>query len=175
MSTPGTTAIDWIAEGTTLYPGAYFTYTPFYRWLDNSEEAINYGIQRVRLVGVNTPEIGEEGYEEAKEFVNKTCLGEAVKRNVDDMEQYDSHYRILAVVYVNDTNLTEKLVNEGYAEVMYIPPSEFDSREWEADYTHSQSSKLSPRPTQTPGFELLFAIIGVLTAMCLILRRGHVY
>ena len=39
-STHGTTVIDGIAEGTTLYPGAYCTYTPFYRWLDNSDEAI---------------------------------------------------------------------------------------------------------------------------------------
>jgi hypothetical protein len=39
-STHGTTAIDWIAEGTTLYPGAYCTYTPPYGWLDNSDEAI---------------------------------------------------------------------------------------------------------------------------------------
>jgi hypothetical protein len=29
-STHGTTAIDWIAEGTILYPGAYCTYTPHY-------------------------------------------------------------------------------------------------------------------------------------------------
>ena len=88
-----------------------------------------YGIKRVRLVGVNTPEIGEDGYEEAKEFVNKTCWGEAIKLDVDDKKQYDPHYRILAVVYVNGTNLNEKLVKEGYAEVMYIPPSEFDSLE----------------------------------------------
>ena len=227
-STHGTTAIEWMPEGTILYPGAYFTYTPFYRWLDNSEEAIIlrnakgeevdrtpivsdnendnrywirnnsewtfgvmelekgelwsgyvknvvdgdtvdvsfniYGIQRVRLVGIDAPEIGEEGYEEAKEFVNTTCWGEEVKLDVDDMKQYDSYYRILAVVYVNDTNQNEKLVREGYAEVMYIPPSEFDSREWEGDYTHS--------PTQTPGFELLFAMIGVVVAMYLIkLRR----
>jgi hypothetical protein len=39
-STHGTPAIEWIPEGTTLYPGAYYTYTPFYQWLDNSEEAI---------------------------------------------------------------------------------------------------------------------------------------
>jgi hypothetical protein len=155
-STHGTIAIDWIAEGTILYPGAYCTYTPHYGWLDNSDEAIIYGIRRVRLVGIDTPEIGEEGYEEAKEFVNKTCWGEKVKLDVDDMEQYDPHYRILAVVYVNDTNLNEKMVREGYAEVMYIPPSEFDCREWEADYT--------PSPTQTPSFELLFAMIGVLAA-----------
>jgi micrococcal nuclease len=227
-STHGTTATDWIAEGTTLYPGAYCTYTPPYGWLDNSEEAIIlrnvkseevdrtpivsdnendnrywmrnnskwifgvtelekgelwsgyvknvvdgdtvdvsfniYGIQRVRLVGINTPEIDEEGYEEAKEFLNETCMWEEVKLDVDDEKQYDPYYRILAVVYVNDTNLNERLVREGYAEVMYIPPSEFDSREWEADST--------PSPTQTPGFELLFAIIGVVAVVCLIRRRG---
>ena len=39
-STHGSTAIDWIAEGTTLYPSAYYICTPFYRWLDNGDEAI---------------------------------------------------------------------------------------------------------------------------------------
>ena len=48
-----------------------------------------------------------------------------------DKRQYDTPYRILAVVYVNETNVNEKMVREGYAEVMYIPPSELDSREWE--------------------------------------------
>jgi hypothetical protein len=153
-STHGTTAIDWIAEGTTLYPGAYCTYTPHYGWLNNSKEAIIlrnvvgeevdrtpvlsdnendnrywmrnnsewafgvtelekgelwsgyvknvvdgdtvdvhfniYGIQRVRLVGINAPEIGEDGYEEAKKFVNETCMRGEVKLDVDDMEQYDT-------------------------------------------------------------------------------------
>ena len=127
-----------------------------------------YGIQRVRLVGVNTPEIGEKGYEEAKEFVNKTCLWEEVKLDVDDKEQYDPYYRILAVVYANETNLNEKLVREGYAEIMYIPPSEFNPYEWKTDYTPS------PISTSTPiqGFEFLFAIIGILAAICLIKRRG---
>ena len=40
-STHGTTVIEWIAEGTTHYPGAYYIGIPFYRWLNNSEEAIN--------------------------------------------------------------------------------------------------------------------------------------
>ena len=93
-----------------------------------------YGIQRIRLVGVDTPEWYEEGYEEAKEFVNKTCLGKEVKLDVDDREQHDRYYRILAVVYVNNTNLNEKLLREGYAEIMYILPSEFNPYEWKADY-----------------------------------------
>ena len=59
-------------------------------------------------------------------------LCEEVKLDVDDEKQYDSYYRLLAVVYVNETNLNEELAREGYAEVIYIPPSEFDSREWKA-------------------------------------------
>ena len=223
---------ETIPEGTTLYPFAYYVYTPPYQWLDNSDEAITlrdtkgevvdrtpvvsdsegdnrywmrnnsewlfgvkelekdkigsgvvkhvvdgdtidvsfdvYGIQRIRLVGVNTPEIGEERYEEAKEFVNQTCLGEAVKLDVDDRKQYDPYYRILAVVYVNGTNLNEKLLIEGYAEIMYISPSEFNPYEWKADDTPSPS----PSTTPIPGFEFLFAIIGMLAATCLIKRRG---
>jgi len=89
------------------------------------------GIQRVRLVGIDAPDINEDGYEEAKEFLNVTCMWEEVKRDVDDEKQYDPYYRILAVVYVNGTNVNEKMVRAGYAEVMYIPPSEFDCREWE--------------------------------------------
>ena len=129
-----------------------------------------YGIQRIRLVGVNTPEIGEEGREEAKEFVNKTCLGEGVKLDVDDKEQYDPYYRILAVVYVNETNLNEKLVREGYAEIMYIPPSEFNPYGWKAE--HISTPTQSPSPTPIPGFEFLFAIIGIVAAIYLIKRRG---
>ena len=51
-------------------------------------------------MGIDAPEIGEEGYEEAKEFLNETCMWEEVKLDVDDKKQYDSYYRILAVVYV---------------------------------------------------------------------------
>ena len=31
---------ETIAEGTTLYPFAYYVYTPPYQWLDNTDEAI---------------------------------------------------------------------------------------------------------------------------------------
>jgi hypothetical protein len=40
-----------------------------------------YGIQRVRLVGINTPEIGEEGYEEAVKAV-EVAKAIPVKRSI---------------------------------------------------------------------------------------------
>jgi micrococcal nuclease len=226
---------ETISEGTTLYPFAYYVYSPPYQWLDNTDEAITLsdskgevvdrtpvvsdsegdnrywmrndsewifgvkklekgkiwsgyvknvvdgdtidvsfgitGIQRIRLVGVNTPEIGEREYEEAKEFVNKTCLGEVVTLDVDDKKQYDPYFRILAVVYVNDTNLNEKLVREGYAEIMYIPPSEFNPYEWKADCTPTPIPTLSSTSTPMLDFDFLFAIIGILAAIYLIKRR----
>jgi hypothetical protein len=39
-TTNGSTASVWIAEGTTLYPGAYITFSPSYRWIDNNNESI---------------------------------------------------------------------------------------------------------------------------------------
>jgi endonuclease YncB( thermonuclease family) len=83
-------------------------------------------IQRIRLVGVNTPERDEPGYNEAKEFVKEMCLGKEVSFDVDDCKPYDEYHRILAVVYVNGTNLNAELLKGGYAEILYIPPSEFN-------------------------------------------------
>ena len=39
-------------------------------------------------------------YEEAKGFLNETCMWEEVMLDVDDEKQYDSYYRLLAFVYV---------------------------------------------------------------------------
>ncbi len=88
----------------------------------------NFG--RIRFVGVNTPERGEEGYKEAKEFVKSKCLNKEVTIDVDDKKYYDKYDRVLGVVYVDGKNLNEELLKEGYAEVMYIPPSEFYPYNW---------------------------------------------
>lgn len=96
-------------------------------------------IQRIRLVGVDTPERDDPGYEEAKKFVNETCFEKEVEFDVDDCKHYDEYHRILAVVYVNVNdngtwiNLNAELLKKGYAEIMYIPPSEFNPYEWIAD------------------------------------------
>ena len=85
---------------------------------------------RIRLVGVDTPESGELGYEVAKSLVEEKCLGKKVYFDIEDCKQYDEYHRILAVIYVNVNgtwiNLNAELLKEGYAKIMYIPPSEFN-------------------------------------------------
>ena len=83
------------------------------------------GVGRIRLVGVNTPERGQPGYQEAKDFVTRMCLGKTVYLDIDDEKHYDKYGRVLAVVYAGNVNINKELLKRGYAEIMYIPPSEF--------------------------------------------------
>ncbi|SCM57084.1 Thermonuclease {ECO:0000313/EMBL:AAB85000,1} [Methanothermobacter wolfeii] len=88
------------------------------------------GVGRIRFVGVNTPERGQPGYREAKDFVKSRCLGRTVQLDIDDAKRHDRYGRVLAVVYVDGVNLNRELLRRGYAEVMYIPPSEFNPYTW---------------------------------------------
>jgi micrococcal nuclease len=88
------------------------------------------GVGRIRFVGVNTPERGQPGYQEAKDFVSSLCLGKTVGLDIDNAKHYDKYGRVLAVVYSGDTNVNAELLKRGYAEVMYIPPSEFNPYSW---------------------------------------------
>jgi len=99
-------------------------------------------VQRIRLVGVDTPERDKAGYEAAKSFVEEKCLGKEVYFDVDDCKQYDKYNRILAVVYVNVNrngtwiNLNAELLKRRETlktKMMYMPPSEFNPYEWIAD------------------------------------------
>lgn len=84
------------------------------------------GVGRVRFVGVNTPERGQAGYQTAKDYITSICLGKTVGLDIDNAKNKDKYDRTLAVVYANGVNINQELLKKGYAEVMYIPPSEFN-------------------------------------------------
>ena len=92
--------------------------------------------KKIRLVGVNTPERGVEGYITSKNFVQKLCLNKEVGIDIDDSKHNDRYGRTLAVVIVDGKNLNEMLLKEGLAEVMYMPPSEFYPYNWANSDTH---------------------------------------
>lgn len=83
------------------------------------------GIGKIRFVQVNTPERGEDGYKEAKDYVKEKCLGKTVYLDIDDKKHYDKYNRTLAIVYTENQDINRELLNENLAEIMYIPPSEF--------------------------------------------------
>lgn len=108
-------------------------------YLDNGE--------KIRFVGVNTPERGVEGYITSKNFVQKLCLGKEVGIDVDDSKHSDKYGRTLGVVIVDGKNVNEMLLKEGLAEIMYMPPSEFYPYNWANANTHVADSHSSSSST----------------------------
>lgn len=99
--------------------------------------------KKIRMVGVNTPERGVEGYITSKNFVQKLCLNKKVGIDIDDSKHNDRYGRTLAVVIVDGKNVNEMLLKEGLAEIMYMPPSEFYPYDWATGSTHVSSGHSS--------------------------------
>jgi micrococcal nuclease len=85
--------------------------------------------EKVRYIGVNTPETshptkGVEAYgKEAKEVNHKLVADKKVRLEFD-VQRRDRHGRLLAYVYLEDgTFVNAWLVEQGYAQVMTIPPN----------------------------------------------------
>ena len=55
----------------------------------------------VRFLGINTPEIGEIYYSEAKEFLEEIVLNKTIKLEFGK-EKYDLYKRILAYVFLRE-------------------------------------------------------------------------
>jgi micrococcal nuclease len=112
-------------------PGPIIERTAIVSWIIDGDTISLEGGEKVRLVGISTSELGTPSGDEAMELLEDFCPpGTEVGLNVDDLEPKDRHGRTLAVVYVrNDgfwTNMNAELLQNGLAEVMFIPPSEFN-------------------------------------------------
>jgi micrococcal nuclease len=85
-------------------------------------------IEKVRYIGVNTPEIhhpqkGEEpGGREAAQL-NRALLDTRHVRLETDVQTRDRYGRLLAYVWIGDTMVNAELVRRGYAQVMTVPPN----------------------------------------------------
>lgn len=75
--------------------------------------------QRVRLLGINTPEKGQPYYEEATNRLKELIEGKEVslEKDVDDKDQYG---RLLRFIFYNNKNINVEMVKEGYATVYIV-------------------------------------------------------
>ena len=95
---------------------------------DTIHVRIGARVEKVRYIGVNTPEVhhptkGEEpGGREAAEVNRRLVEGQAVRLELDVQER-DRYGRLLAYVWIGDLMINAELVRLGYAQVMPIPPN----------------------------------------------------
>lgn len=86
--------------------------------------------EKVRMIGVNTPE--SVSSDESKNCEQGKIASEYTKSHLTDKQiyleydtdKYDDYGRVLAYVYVNNEMYNEKLLKIGYAETMTIPPND---------------------------------------------------
>jgi micrococcal nuclease len=95
---------------------------------DTIHVRIGARLERVRYIGVNTPEVhhqirGEEpGGREASEVNRQLVEGRRVRLELDVQER-DRYGRLLAYVWVGELMVNAELVGRGYAQVMTVPPN----------------------------------------------------
>lgn len=80
--------------------------------------------EKVRLLLIDTPEIGEqpEPYAlEARDYTKELLDGQTVHLEFDESER-DQYGRLLAYVYVNDQMVNQLLLEKGLARVAVFPP-----------------------------------------------------
>jgi len=85
-------------------------------------------VEKVRYIGVNTPEVhhptkGEEPGGREAACVNRDLVAGRQVRLELDAQTHDRYGRVLAYVWVDGAMINAELVRLGYAQVMTIPPN----------------------------------------------------
>lgn len=78
---------------------------------------------KIRLLGINTPEQGEFYYQESRDSLTKLVDGKQVKLEIGP-EDKDRYGRLLRYVFVDDVFVNLQLLREGYATVYILNPDE---------------------------------------------------
>lgn len=101
----------------------------------------------IRLLGVDTPEIDWENNrsefyaDEARNFSAKNLLGESVVLEYDQ-EKEDHYGRILAYVIKDGENFNQKLLENGYANLMIVEPNDKYEAEFKKAAQKARKSRL---------------------------------
>ena len=99
----------------------------------NVIETQNYGV--IKLALVKTPEQGQDGYQEAKDFTTEMCMNTTTLIDQDGGQQADSSGRKIAVVYCDGWKINEELYYSGLAEIdtQQCGNSKFANEQWAID------------------------------------------
>ncbi len=77
--------------------------------------------EKVRLIGINTPEKGQYFYPESKEVL-KTMVSKKEVTLEKDVSNRDQYGRLLRYVFLDDTFINLEMVKKGFANAYTYPP-----------------------------------------------------
>lgn len=124
---------DIIATCSKVIDGDTIKVKNAYQKISDNESIKLPDIKKIRLVGVNTPEMGMLGADISKMLLEKLCLNKKIRLKIDEKNPIDKYGRTLAIVIIDSKNINQILLNEGLAQIMFIPPSEFNVYSWGED------------------------------------------
>lgn len=99
------------------------------------------GGERVRYLGVDTPEKGEPFFKESTERNREWVEGEVIALKVCEEEPRDAYGRLLGWVYKGPKLVNAELIREGYAYLMILPPCGLEKVE-ELALAHLEAKRL---------------------------------
>lgn len=115
---------------TSCAPFAERGYDGVVKWVPDGDTIELDNGKFIRYIGIDTPELHhpkrsitpEYFAEEAKEYNKKLVLGKRVRLEFD-VDKEDKYKRLLAYVYVGETFVNARLIEEGYAKLYIFPPN----------------------------------------------------
>ena len=77
---------------------------------------------KVRLLGINTPEKGMLNAEKPEEYLKQTILNQKVQIVHQGTDRYG---RILGYIFLNNQNINQKILEQGYAHLYYYDKDKY--------------------------------------------------
>jgi len=78
--------------------------------------------ETIRYLGINTPERGQSGYDEAKNLNQRLVEGKTVQLEFD-VEKTDQYGRTLAFVWADGVLVNRELLQQGWANTLFVSPN----------------------------------------------------
>lgn len=110
------------------------------RIIDGDTFVLSNG-EKVRLIGIDTPERGQPYFEEATKALERLVMNKQVSLKKDVTER-DRYGRLLYYVYVNDVFVNLELVKQGLAKSYAYPPDTENQNWFDVVQTQAQNQKL---------------------------------
>lgn len=85
--------------------------------------------RKVRLIGINTPERGEPGYDSASDLTDRLIGGRQVRLEYD-RDRLDRYQRTLAYIWIDDRLINAEILKSGWASCYFFDGSMRHSREF---------------------------------------------